>query len=159
MFAGISICQVSEEAFKCPCTSSKLLTIYTTYIRPRMEYNSNIWAGASAYVLTFFLRIQEGAKVLIKSSRVSNPIESLDHCCNVSCVSLFYCYWCTFFSSEIRRHVAQNRVFLRSTYLSLSFRTRTIVVDWPMVRKLHYKQNLFISLTICMWNSTYLFII
>ena len=61
---------VPKEAAKClgflkrckkDFTPSDLRTIYVTYIRPKMEYNSHIWAGASKSALVFVDRIQSRA--------------------------------------------------------------------------------------------------
>jgi len=34
-------------------TSSDLLKIYKAYVRPKMEYNSHIWAGAPDTILAY----------------------------------------------------------------------------------------------------------
>ena len=61
---------VSKEAAKClgflkrykkHFTPSDLRTIYVTYIRPKMEYNSHLWVGASKSVFDFVDRIQSRA--------------------------------------------------------------------------------------------------
>ena len=46
-------------------TPSDLRTIYVTYIRPKIEYNSHLWAGASKSALDFVDRIQSRALKLI----------------------------------------------------------------------------------------------
>ena len=48
-------------------TTSDLFTIYRTFIRPQMEYNSYVWAGASKSILKLLNRVQERATVLINS--------------------------------------------------------------------------------------------
>ena len=84
---------VSKEAAKClgfleRCkkyfTPSDLRTIYVTYIRPKMEYNSHLWAGASKSALDFVYRIQSRALKLIGDDRVASSITSLGHRRNVS---------------------------------------------------------------------------
>ena len=64
---------VSKEAAKCLgyFTSSDLRNIYVTYIRPKMEYNSYLWARASKSVLDFVDRIQSRALKLIADDRVA----------------------------------------------------------------------------------------
>ena len=75
---------VSKEAAKClgflkRCkkyfTPSDLRTIYVTYIRPKMEYNSHLWAGASKSAFDFVDRIQSRAW----DDRVASSITSLRH--------------------------------------------------------------------------------
>ena len=72
------IFNVSKEAFKClgflrRCkkyfTPSDLLNIYTTYIRPKMEYNSHIWAGAPKSILELLHRMQRRSSSLINDWR------------------------------------------------------------------------------------------
>ena len=75
--------------------------------------------------------------------RVSNSIGSWEHRCNFACVSWFYRYYNGFCSSKIRRLIAVNHVFLCNTHLS--WQAHSYVVDWPVVRTLHDKQNSFIS--------------
>ena len=89
------IFRVAKEAFKCRSnrckkyfTPSDLLTIYRIFIRPRKEYNSNVWAGASRTILKLLNRVRERAKVLINDNRISNSIDSLEHRRNVTCAKL-----------------------------------------------------------------------
>ena len=65
---------VSKEAAKCLIflkRSKKYFTlsdqsiIYATYIQPKMEYNSHLWAGTSKIALDFVNRIQNRALKLI----------------------------------------------------------------------------------------------
>ena len=83
------VVQVSKEAFKClgflnRCrkyfTSSDLLTIYTTYIRPKMEYNSHIWTGASKSILELLDHVQRRALALINANTVSSFIDLSEEC-------------------------------------------------------------------------------
>ena len=150
---------VSKEAFKClgflkRCkkyfTPSDLLSIYTTYIRPKMEYNSHIWAGAPKSSLELLDRVQRRAMVMIGDSSVSNPVVSLEHRRNVGCVSLFYRYFHGVCSSDIRGLIPDVRMFVRDTRLSRS--SHPFVVEWPAGRTTHYRMNSFFARTIPMWN-------
>ena len=67
--------EVAKKAAQCPgllkrCkkffTPLDLRNIYTSYIRPKMEYNSHIWAGASADSLEYLDRVQNRAIRLAK---------------------------------------------------------------------------------------------
>ena len=93
---------LSNEAAKClgflkRCTYyfslSVLSPIYVTYIRPKIKYNSHLWAAASKNALDFVNRIQNRALKLIEGDRVASSINSLGHCSNVSCTALFYKYY------------------------------------------------------------------
>ena len=52
-------------------TPPDLRNIYTAYIRPKMEYNSHVWAEASQSALKYLDRIQERAKRLIGNDEVT----------------------------------------------------------------------------------------
>ncbi|XP_065363465.1 uncharacterized protein LOC135956806 [Calliphora vicina] len=129
-------------------TSSDLLTIYTTYIQPEIEYNTHVWAGASKSILELLDRVQERAKVLIGDSRVSNSIDSLERRRNVGCVSLFYRYYNGMCSDEIRELVPDTRSFSRNTRSSV--RAHPFVVYWSVDRTTHYRENSFFSRTVRM---------
>ena len=152
--------QVSKEAFKClgflnRCrnyfTPFDLLTIYTTYIRPKMEYNSHIWAGAPKSILELLDRVQRRALALINDNSVSNSIDSLEHRRNVGCVTLLYQYYNGISAAEISELIPRARVFVRNT--RLSSRSHPFVVDCPVDRTTHYRENSFISRTSRMWNN------
>ena len=131
------------------CTN--LPTIYRTFVRPRMEYNSHVLAGASRSILKPLDRMQERAKVLINDNRVSNSIDLLEHRRNVACVSLWYRYYNGRSSCEIRELVPDNHMFLRSTRTSR--RAYPIVVDCAVNRTMHYRENSFLSRSACLGND------
>ena len=81
--------------------------------------------------------------VLINDSRVSNSIDSLEHCRKVACVSLFCRYYNGRSSRNIWGLVPNNHIFLRSTRISR--RAHPFVVDCPVNRILHYRENTFLS--------------
>ena len=66
-----------------------LRTIYVIYIRPKMECNSHLWAGASKNAIDFVDRIQNRASNLIGDYKVASSIIFLGHRRNVSCIVLF----------------------------------------------------------------------
>ena len=86
--------------------------------------------------------VQERVKVLINDSRVSNSIDTLEHCRHVACASLFYRYYNGRYTWEIRGLVAVNHIFLRSTRISR--RAHTFVVDCPVNRTMHYRRKFFL---------------
>ena len=77
-------------------TPSGLRTIYVTYIRQKMKYNSHLWVGASKSALDFVDRIQSRALKLI-NDRVA------------SCIVLFYKYNFGKCSSELSELIPQPR--------------------------------------------------
>ena len=149
------IFRVAKEAFKCfgflkrsrkYFTPSFLLAVYRGFIRPRMEYNSHIWASASRSILKLLDRVLERMKVLINDNRLSNSIGSLEHRHNVACVSLFYRYYKERCSHDRRGLVPDNHIFLRSARTSRT--THPFVVDCAVNRTRHYRENSFFSLSL-----------
>ena len=140
---------VSKEAGKClgllkRCkkyfTPSDLRTIYVTYIRPIMEYNSNIWAGASKSALDFVDRIQSRALKLI--GVIYSSINSLGHCRNVSCIVLFSKYYFENCSSGLSELIPPPQVFGRNSRLSgrsHAFTVATMSMYSPIVERLTRK--------------------
>ena len=114
-------------------------TIYVTYIRPKMEYNSHLWAGASKSALDCVDRTQ---------SRALSP-PSLGHRRNVSCIVLLYkCYFgkC---SSELSELISPPQVFGRNT--KLSGRSHAFTVATMSQRTTHYRENSFFTRTARFW--------
>ena len=73
---------VSKEAVKClgflkrckkHATPSDLRTIYVTYIRPKMQYNLHLWAGASKSALDFMDRMHRLTLKMIGLLALSAP--------------------------------------------------------------------------------------
>ena len=138
---------MAKEAFKCLdflkwCrklfTPSDLLTIYRTFIRPRMEYNSHVWAVASKSILKLLDRVHARLNVLINDSRVSNSFDWLEQRRNVACISLFYRYYNGRCSREIKGLIPDNYILLRSIHTSP--RAYPFVVDYSVNRTMYYRK-------------------
>ena len=107
------------EANALPLTSQQTIrTICLTYIRPKMEYSSHLWAGASKCALDFVDRLQSRVLKLIGDDRVVSSITSLGHRRNVSCIVLFYKYYFGKCSSGLSELIPPPQVFGRNTRLS-----------------------------------------
>jgi hypothetical protein len=154
------IFDVSKEAAKClgflkRCkkffTPAGLSTIYTAYIRPKMEYNSHIWAGASKSSLELLDRIQNRAIYLIGDEHISSSLNSLGHRRNVGCLSLLYRYYYGKCSRDIRDLMPPARVFPRSTRAAHQAHPYSIAM--VSNRTSHYRENSFFSRTVKLWNS------
>ena len=87
-------------------TPSDLRTIYVTYIRPKMEYNSHLWTGASKSAIHCVDRIQSRAWKLIGDDRVA------------SCKVLFFKYYFGKYSSGLSELILPPQVFARNSRLS-----------------------------------------
>ena len=81
----------------------------------------------------------------------TGSIYSLEHHCNVACVSQFYCYQNRFHSNDRSCLITENHVFLRSTCLSRW--AHPYMVDWSVDCTIPCGHNSFFSRTVCMWNS------
>ena len=98
-------------------TPSDLRNIYISYIRPKMEYNSHIWAGASQSALQYLDRIQERAKQLIGDDEVSSSLSPLGHRRNVGCLTLLYLILSFHINSMAQRtsHFQNGSFYSRTT--------------------------------------------
>lgn len=95
--------------------SSDVLSIYTTFIWPKMCYNFHVWARPSKSILRFLDGILESAKVGINGGRAYNSIDSLEHRLHIVCV---YCNG--LYSGELKNLVPEN-IHLWSTGQNLVF--------------------------------------
>jgi len=68
-------------------SSCDLLKIYKAYIRPKMEYNSHVWAGAPPTILSYLDSIQNRAVRLINDESVTASLIPLGHLRNISALS------------------------------------------------------------------------
>ena len=151
---------VSKEAAKCLgflklCkkyfTPSDLRTVYVTYIRPKMEYNSHLWAGASKSALDFVDRIESRALKLIGDDRVISSITSLRHRRDVTCMVLFYKYYFGKCSSVLSELTPTSQVFTRNTSRSGRIHVHTVAIISH--RTTHYRENSFFIRTARLWND------
>ena len=111
-----------------------------------MECGSHVWA-----ILTLLDRVQQRAKALINDNKVSNFINSLEHCCTVACFSLFYRYYKGRCSREFKGLILDNHIFLRCTR---TFRkAHPFVVDCAVNRTIHNKENSFFARTASLWKD------
>jgi len=132
-------------------TPLDLRNIYTSYIRPKMEYNSHIWAGAPRSSLQFLDRIQERAKRLIGDDEASSSLSPLGHRRDVGCLTLLYRYFHGECASEIRDLMPPLRTFNRQTRLSRS--VHPFHIDSLAPRTSHFQNGSFFGRTTRIWNS------
>ena len=86
-----SMCRKKQQVFR--LFEADLRTNYVNCIRPKMEYNSHLWTGASKNALDFVDRIQSQGLKRILDHRVASSITFLEHRRNVSCIVLLYKYY------------------------------------------------------------------
>ena len=74
-------------------SSSNLYTLYTSQVRPSLEYCSHIWGAASLTTLSILDSIQRRAVRLINDPNLTRRLPSLQHRRSVGDLSLFYRYF------------------------------------------------------------------
>ena len=75
-----------------------------------MEYNAQVWAIVSKTIIKTFDGLQQRVKLLINDTKVSICIDSLEHHCNVVCVSLFHLNFNEMYAREIKGSVSKNHM-------------------------------------------------
>ena len=129
---------------------SQLLTIYTSQIRPSLEYCSHVWGGAPKSSLHLLDRVQSKAIHLINNQNLTNSLQSLSHRRLAADLSIFYRQFHGHCSQEIKNiipdPVRRVRTTRRSTYSHL------FQVTLPNPRTLSHKSS-FIPRTSQLWNS------
>jgi len=131
-------------------TSSDLLIIYKTYIRPRLEYNSHIWAGAPQTCLQYLDRVQKWAIKIINDANISKDLTSLSHRRNVGALSLFYRYLLGDCSTEIRDIMPKFKTFARFSRKAAQAHKFTLEPNFH--RTLKFRSS-FIARTTTIWNK------
>ena len=93
-------------------STSHLLTIYKSQIRPSFEYCSHVWGGAPKSTPCLLDKVQSKALHLINNPNLAKSLQPLSHCHLVGDLSIFYRYFHGLFSQGIRdiTHVPLKRV-------------------------------------------------
>ena len=73
--------------------SKQVLQIYKTFIRPCIEYCSQVWGGGCVTVLKRLDFIQRRAFRIIRNPALTDQIDSLQHRRNVTDLTIFYKYY------------------------------------------------------------------
>lgn len=131
-------------------TPSCLALIYKSFIRPLLEYNSYIWAGASVRSRRFIDRIQDRAIRMIHNNAVTDSIDSLEHRRSVSALCRFYKYFHGDCSLGISDIMPQRATFSHNTRSSQRSHPFTVALNFNHTNK---ARNSFIPRTSRMWNS------
>ena len=153
------IFQVAKNGAKClgflkRCrkffTPSDLASIYKAYVRPKLEYNSHIWSGASQTSLRLLDRVQHRALKLIGDGAITESIDSLEHRRNVTCLSLFYRFFYNQCSSEVASCIPSLKNFNRNTRLARN--AHKFYLEPNFGRTVKYRDSFF-SRSTRMWNA------
>jgi len=132
-------------------TPKDLLKIYKAYIRPKMEYNSHIWAGASTTTLDFLDKVQDRAIRLINDENVTTSLAPLGHRRNIGALCLLYKYFvgndtC---SREIKSILPELKTFSRVTRLATNSHPYFIYLK---INTTSYFENSYIARSSKIWN-------
>ena len=132
-------------------TSSAILYLYKSQIRPTMEYCSHIWAGSSNNALTGLDVVQKSLRGLVGEELYSTlPPLSLRR--NVASLSLFYRYYHGKCSDELHSSVPCERSFSVRTRFALASKSHPHFLTVPRTR-CNFHADSFIPRASKLWNE------
>lgn len=130
--------------------SENLALIYKSFIRPVLEYNSHIWAGAPAASKRFVDKIQKRAIKMINDEAFTSSFDSLDHRRTVASLCLFYRYFNRDCSVEISELMPRLAHFPVRTRRNANMHRYSVDIEFARTDRL---RNSFIPRTSRIWNS------
>ena len=120
-------------------SSSHLLSIYKSQIRPSIEYCSHVWGGAPKSTLCLLDKVQSKAIRLINNPNLTKSLQLLSHRRLVGGLSIFYRYFNLHCSQEIRDIISVPLRRVRTTRSSTH--SRPFQVSLPNPRTLPHKSS------------------
>lgn len=129
--------------------SENIILMYKSFIRPILEYNSHIWAGAPSSSKIIVDRIQTRAFRIVSNDSLCTTVDSLEHRRNVGALGLFYRYFNKDCSSELCNIIPAVATFNVTTRLASNAHPYTIVSNFSRTNK---SRNSFISRSSRLWN-------
>ena len=120
-------------------SSSHLLTIYKSQIRPSLEYCSHVWGGAPKSTLSLLEKFQFKAIRLINNPNLIKSLQPLSHRRLVGDLSIFYKYFHRHCSQEIREIIPVPLRRVRTTRSSTH--SHPFQVSLPNPRTLSHKSS------------------
>ena len=130
-------------------SSSHLLSIYKSQIRPSLEYCSHVWGGAPKSTLCLLDKVQSRAIRLIYNPNLTKSLQLLSHRRLVEDLSIFYGYFHGLCSQEIREIISVPLRRVRSTRSSTH--SHPFRASLPNPRTLSHKSP-FILKTCNLWD-------
>ena len=131
-------------------SSSHLLSIYKSQIRPSLEYCSHVWGGAPKSTLCLLDKVQSKAICLINNPNLTKSLPPLSHRQLVGDLSIFYRYFHGHCSQEIRDIILVPLRPVRTTRSSTH--SHPFQVSLPNLCTLSHKSS-FIPRTCNLWNA------
>ena len=130
-------------------SSSHLLSIYKSQIRPSLEYCSHIWGDAPKSTLCRLYNFKPNAIRLISNPYLTKSLQPLSHRRLVGDLSIFYRYFHGHCSQEIREIISVPLRRVRTTRSSTC--SHLFQLSLPNSRTLSHKSS-FIPKTCSLWN-------
>ena len=130
-------------------SSSHLLTIYESQIRPSLKYYSHILGGATKSTLRLLDNVQSKAIRLINNPNLTKSLQPLSHRRLVGDLSIFYSFFNGYRSQEIRDIIPVSLRHVRSTRSSTH--SHPFHVPLPNPLTLPHKSSV-IPRTCNLWN-------
>ena len=130
-------------------SSSHLLSIYKSQIRPSLEYYSHVWGGTPKYTLCLFDNVQSKAIRLINNPNLTKSLQPLSHRRLVEDLTIFYRYFHGHCSQEIGEIIPVPLRCVRTTRSSTH--SHPLQVSLPTSRTLSHKSS-FIPIMWNLWN-------
>ena len=130
-------------------SSSHLLSIYKSQIRPSLEYCSHVWGGAPKSTLCLLDKVQSKAIRLINNPNLTKSLQPLSHHRLVGDLSIFYKYFNGHCSQEIRDIIPVHLRRVRTTRSSTH--SHPFQISLPTSRTVSHKSS-FIPRACNLWN-------
>ena len=130
-------------------SSSHLLTIYKSQIRPSLEYCSHVWGGAPKSTLCLLDKVQSKAICLVNNPNLTKLLHPLSHRRLVGDLSIFYRCFHGHCSQEITEIIPVPLRHVRTTRSSTHL--HPFQVSLPILRTLTHKSS-FIPRTCNLWK-------
>ena len=130
-------------------SSSHLLSIYKSQVRPSLECCSHLWGGAPKSTLCLLDKVQSKAIRLINNPNLTKSLQPLSHHRLVGDLSIYYRYFNGHCSQEIRDIIPVPLRRVRTTRSSTH--SHPFQVSLPNPRTLSHKSS-FIPRTCSLWN-------
>ena len=130
-------------------SSSHLLSIYKSQIRPSLEYCSHLWGAAPKSTLCLLDKVQPKAICLINNPNLTKSLQPLSHHHLFGDLSIFYRYFHGHCSQKIREIIPVPLRRVRTTRSSTH--SHPFQVSLPTSRTLSHKSS-FIPRTCNLWN-------
>ncbi|XP_065650295.1 uncharacterized protein LOC136078451 [Hydra vulgaris] len=121
-------------------TPDSILYLYTSQIRPRMEYSCHIWGGSFNDALSLLDKVHKRSINIVGPARTAN-LQLLSHRRNVASLSLFYKYYNGHCSKELASFVPSAKTHPRITRHLIKSDPLSVTV--PKCSKNSYSSSFF----------------